>query len=224
MKTCVFTIGLLFIAGLCSCRSFGQWTTKKEGSAPQQDIGAKNNFSITGRVVDAEGKGIAGARVHLLHWPELNDMIEINATTNDNGLFNLQGIKENAEWLLQINHPGYVEYKRQSIKLSKKDDGMNVVLPAGTKISVKVLFDKSKTPASHYFVQLFKLSDSQPPRQIITTALRSNGEIILERVEPGNYRVAAIASPLNETIEAKSDITAEDGKDISVVLMVPESK
>jgi hypothetical protein len=224
MKTCIFTIGILFIAGCALAANSCRWTTNKEDAAPQQDVGAKNNFNITGRVVDAEGKGIAGARVHLLHWPELNDMIEINATTNDNGLFNLQGIKENAEWFLQINHPGYVEYERQRIKLSKKDDGMKVVLSVGTKISVKVLFDKSKTPASQYFVQLFKLSDSQPPRKIITTALHSNGEIILERVEPGNYRVAAIPSPLNETIEAKSDITAEDGKNISVVLVVPESK
>jgi hypothetical protein len=197
-----------------------------ETSVLQQDLAVEESFSIKGKVVNVHNEGIENA------WVSLGCIesrkrggkafgYSVEAHSNKDGFFKLQGILLHADWILHIQHPNYVQIQKTMKNLSKSDDDLKIVLQAGIRISGKVLYDKSTVPASGCIVRLQNRKESELP-YIVAQGVDAKGKFAFDRVAPGSYRVGALFNNDETEFEANEDVEAEEGKDVVVLLKVPQ--
>jgi protocatechuate 3,4-dioxygenase beta subunit len=210
------------------------WKLLPPMSADDVEIRAKQPASISGRVVDSQGKPIAGAAVSFYEArdPDLGRMfftydkesITAQSTSGSDGRFTLRGIPKGATVSLRVRHPSYGIGDAWSIACAADDTTCpDVQLPDGITLSGVVRLRSTGQPMAGATVHLDERSSQKP----VTTDAHGRYTMAgLDRQEFSFGDLAIIADAKNGTagyqgvcVYANRSISAGDTIDNADILV-----
>jgi hypothetical protein len=191
--------------------------------APAAETAAETNGSIAGRVVDAQGRPIAGAELAADFRSEATagsgggsqtSREQRLGTTGEDGTFHIDGLGPGS-FDLVVRAAGYVEGRLEGVRPEGgRLVGLRVVLSEGARIEGLVL-DQSGAPAAGVTIavkRLGRVSDGIDPRKlfrIVRVPADRAGRYRVSGLEPGRYRLTVEGSA-DGTASAEVDVRKED--------------
>jgi len=190
-------------------------------SAKEFDITVTPGATLSGRVVDVEGKGIAGAKLSLIFWIgnrnyDFSDVFEVDRS----GRYEINAIAPGFTYFLTARADGY---GRRSVRTytggaeNQRVELEPMILSVANLSASGIVVDEFDQPVSE--VELFVSGDGQPRRQTHTDA---KGEFTIENICSGRIRIYADKirpQRLSGRIEAEAGQT-----DIRVVVAQEDSR
>jgi hypothetical protein len=161
--------------------------------AGELDITLKPGITLTGKVLDPEGKGIADARINtMIRGPRWGSTIgRERITTDAQGKFEIRAIPADNKYNLYTRAEGYGENRgEEEIDTNNAVDncldvGTITLAVANLSVSGVVVDDEDKPVAG---AQVSCYGDNQPSRRIQTD---TEGKFTLENVCAGRIRLSA---------------------------------
>ncbi len=184
--------------------------------------------SISGRLVDADGKPVARARVtsHDNEWTDdeftkaLGNTYPTNATaaetrTGDDGRFMLQGLTPET-YQINVAAAGFTALMRKDIRVSEGVDTAVGDLRLGRGGSVRgTLFDAAGKPLVGGTVNL-TIASGDVPRSY-STRTGSDGRFQISSVAPGRYKISGMRPGSGES-NPFAQIADQRNSELSVVV------
>ncbi|MCY2961279.1 MAG: carboxypeptidase-like regulatory domain-containing protein [Planctomycetota bacterium] len=180
--------------------------------------------SLSGRVVDAQGKPIARAKIttHDNEWSDdaFTQAIGITYPTNatsaetrsgDDGRFTITGLSPEA-YQINVIAPGFTGFMRRDLRVTEGVDTPVGDIKLGRGGIVRgTLYDASGKPLVGGSVEL-RIADGDVPRQY-QTRTSSEGKFQISNVMPGSYILTAMrpggaeANPFSQAGDARNSET-----------------
>jgi protocatechuate 3,4-dioxygenase beta subunit/uncharacterized protein (DUF2141 family) len=162
--------------------------------------------TIEGKVLDEQGQPVADARVGALR---LNNFTMFPVTTSDaSGAFTLGGLTGGAYWVFAVKE-GLGQKDVQNVEAGRRD--LNIVLPQGGAIALKVLDAATAKPVHEFGVRPFK---NQPYAYLFSPRVdvKSEDGTWRQQLDKGSWGVEvsaagyALASLSSVPLDAKDPI------------------
>ncbi|HCO94417.1 MAG TPA: hypothetical protein DIU00_10780 [Phycisphaerales bacterium] len=190
-------------------------------SAKEYDVTVTPAATLSGKVVDVDGKGIAGTKLSLVFWIgnrgyDFSDIFEVDNT----GRYEIKTIPTGCTYSVTVMAEGY---GRRSIRTytggaeNQRVELEPMILSVANLSASGVVVDEFDQPVSE--VSIMVSGDGQPRRQTLTDA---KGEFTIENICPGRIRIYADKirpQRLSGRIEAEAGQT-----DIRVVVAQEDSR
>ncbi len=196
------------------------FTVIADQTTPPLTIRLQKGGKIEGRVVDAAGAPVAGARVatHDTNFSNsqadriFQDLLaptvtEKNTSSNVEGYFTLDQLAAGA-YLIEVSHPRYTTEMVTNLNLGEGQSlkAGNIALSAGGSVSGTVR-DASGQPVVRGIVQLI---NATTPNFSYDTRTDAQGRYDLQHIKPGNYRLTATRAATGDAFEGIIDQKTSD--------------
>ncbi len=140
-------------------------------------ITAKTSQSVSGITRDERGEPVAGAYVTM---QQSHDYIPLNARTDSRGQFQLHGVPDSPDLVLEIYKPRYV---RARLPVRAGQAGLEVSLPRAAGLAGRVVDAGSDEPVTQYRVRLVPpdVSDGESEGTNYWADLATKGVLVSDR-------------------------------------------
>jgi hypothetical protein len=181
--------------------------------------------ALSGRVVDDAGSPVPGVHVSLGGFSPGKGAQQFDATSGDDGSFNLGHVPQGA-FNLTVNHDKHAPYTKPGV--SPDSGPLEIVLQRAATVRGTVVARTDGSPIAGAIVRLDPLSGDggiarlmagQVPGALPSAKTSDDGAFVLEKVPPGRARLRAEANRLAPGLSKEIEMApASDTGDVTIAL------